>query len=97
MVNITLEEGVDQIKVLFTDGFQAKDIWDAIPIAMEMVESVGGLTGPEKKEKVLLIAEKLMDDVDLPGWDWLTKKAILWALPSLIDKLCDAAKGVYSF
>lgn len=93
----TLEEAVDHIYGLFDDGFQFKDIMDAVPTAMEIVGGFQGLTGPQKKEKVLQIVDRLLDKTDLPGPDWLTKKAIMWFLPSVIDKLVAAAKGQFDF
>jgi len=94
---MTLEEAVDKIVGLFDDGFQLQDVWDAIPAAMELAEGVGGMDGAQKKERVLKIVDKLLDKVNLPGWDWLTKKAIMWFVPGVIDKLVDAAKGRFSF
>lgn len=92
-----MEESVEKILGLFNDGFQLSDIWDALPMCMEIVESFGTLSGSEKKEKVLKIFDTLLDRVNLPGWDWLTKKAILWFLPGVIDKLVSASKGEYKF
>ena len=96
---LTLEEAVEQIAGLFDDGFQWKDVWDAIPMTMELVGSFDGLDGPAKKDRALNIIDKLLslEQVDLPGWDLLTKKAIMWLIPGAIDKLFDASKGVYSF
>lgn len=93
----TLEEAVDHIASLFDDGFQFKDLMDAVPMTMEIVENLGGLTGEQKKEKVLQIVDRLLDRTDLPGPDWLTKKAIMWFLPAVIDKLVAAAKNQFNF
>ncbi len=94
---ITLEEAVDQVAGLFEDGFQWKDIWDAIPMVMELVEDFEGLDGAAKKERALKIIDKLLDKIDLPGPDWISKKIILWFLPGVMDKLIDAAKGKFNF
>jgi len=93
----TVEEAADEITALFDDGFQWKDILDAIPLAMDLVEGVEGLKGPEKKAKVLKILDTMLNKVDLPGWDWLTKKGIEWVLPLVVDMLVDASKGKFSF
>lgn len=95
--DLTLEEAVDHIAGLFDDGFQLSDIWDAIPKTMEIVEGLGGLDGEAKKERVLKIISLLLDKVNLPGWDWLTKKAIMFFLPGVIDKLVEASKGHFNF
>ena len=94
---ITLEEAVDQIASLFDDGFQWKDLWDAIPMVMELVEDFEGLDGAAKKERALKIIDKLLDKIDLPGPDWISKKIILYFIPDMIDKLIDAAKGKFNF
>ena len=94
---MTLEEAVEQIAALFDDGFQWKDIWDAVPMTMQLVGSFEDLDGPAKKDKVLQIIDKLLDKIDLPGPDWIAKKIIMWFLPGAIDKLVDAAKGKFNF
>jgi len=94
---LTLEEAVDQIAELFDDGFQAKDIWDAVPMAMQLVGSFAGLTNPEKKERVIKIIDILLDKVDLPGWDWLSKKAIMWGVGYAIDSFYKTGQGEYTF
>ena len=96
-MSMTVEEAAEQITKLFDDGFQWKDILDAIPLAMELAEGFEGLKGQEKKAKVLKILDELIGRVDLPGWDWLTKKSIEWVLPLVIDMLVDASKGKFSF
>lgn len=94
---ITLEEAVDKIAELFDDGFQAKDIWDAIPMSMQLVGSFSGLTNPEKRERVIKIVDLLLDKIDLPGWDWLTKKAIMWGVGYSIDSFYKTGQGKYTF
>lgn len=94
---MTLEEAVEHIASLFDDGFQWKDLWDAIPMSMELVEEFEGLDGAAKKEKALRIIDKLLDKIDLPGPDWISKKIILWLIPQAMDKLVDAAKGKFNF
>jgi len=95
--SLTLEEAVEHVATLFDDGFQWHDLWDAIPKVMELVGSMGTLSNGQKKEHVLKIIDKLLDKIDLPGPDWLTKMAIMWILPGAIDKLCDAANGKFNF
>lgn len=94
---MTIEEAVDKIAESFDDGIQASDLWEILPASMELVETFKGLSGPEKKAKVLLIMEAILEKVDLPGWDWLTRKAIMWALPYVIDHMVDAANGMFDF
>jgi hypothetical protein len=93
----TLEEAVDAIAETFSDGFQVEDLMTAIPHAMQVVASFEGLSGAEKKEKVIHIVGGLLDKFDLPGPDWITKKVIMWFIPGVIDKLVDAANGRFSF
>lgn len=93
----TIEEAVDHIAAQFDDGFQMSDVWECVTSAMQIAEEFEDLEGSEKKEKVIQILDKLLDRFDLPGPDWLTKKAILWILPSAIDKLVEAAQGRFDF
>ena len=52
---MTLEEAVDTIAEDLSDSFQMSDLWSSIPAAMNIVESFHGLSGQEKKERVIKI------------------------------------------
>lgn len=94
---LTLEEAVEKLSGLFEDGFQWKDLWDAVPMAMELVEGFTGLDGAAKKDRVLKIIDKMLDTIDLPGPDWVAKPIIMWFVPGAIDKFVEVAKGKFSF
>jgi len=94
---MTLEEAVEQLAANFTDGLEFSDLWDAIPLIMSLVESFEGLSGEEKKERALKILDKFLDEFDLPGPDWITKRIIMWLVPGAIDQLVEASKGKFDF
>jgi len=97
-----IAEAVGRIKAALSDGFQMDDIGVLLKEATEFAE-VFSLTGPEKKELALRVAERVLDETDIP---WLPDKLslpvlgevgadalIMRMLPSLIDTLVAATKG----
>jgi hypothetical protein len=89
-----IEEHGKKIMEAFADGFQWSDVFNIVPQAMEIVQAVGGMTGPEKEEAALAIVDYVIDNTDLP-WlpdnlvDPLLKKGARYMIPKLIE----AAKG----
>lgn len=93
-----IEAAVEAAIAPFADGFQLHDLWDVVLAIMEKVEDWKDLaSGPDKKQFVLEVVEVVLDKVDLPGPDFITKRVILWFLPSLIDKFVDIAKSKLNF
>ncbi len=89
-----IKEHADEILKAFEDGFQWSDVFALVPHAMEIVESVGDMSGPEKEESALGIIDYVIDATDTP-WlpdnltDPLLKKGARYLIPLLVQ----AAKG----
>lgn len=89
-----IKEHADEILKAFEDGFQWSDVFALVPHTMEIVQAVGGMTGPEKEESALAIIDYVIDNTDTP-WipdnltDPLLKKGARFMIPMLIK----AAKG----
>jgi hypothetical protein len=89
-----IEEHAAKIMEAFEDGFQWADVFDIVPQAMEIVEAVGGMSGPEKEESALAIIDYVIDNTDTP-WipdnmtDPLLKKGARYMIPMILK----AAKG----
>lgn len=96
----SLEGIVDELLEPLKDGCQISDLWDIITKIMEHAEDWVGLTsGKDKKKFALEVLELILDNesIDLPGPDWLTKRALLWLAPSLIDKFVELTKEGFAF
>lgn len=93
-----IEKAADDTMLLFKDGFQVSDIFPAISNLIEMAEVVDGASGEEKKELVLQSAKRVYEklDPDIAGWipQWLEKKAINWALETMLPYAVDWAIGL---
>lgn len=89
-----IEEHAKKILAEFDDGFQWADVFDIVPQAMEIVQAVGGMTGPEKEESALAIIDYVIDNTDTP-WipDNLTDPLLKKGARFMIPKLIEAAKG----
>ncbi len=82
----------------FSDGFQLSDLPGSIADAMAGVEAIGELGGSKKKEAVVYIIGEVIDATDTP-WlpDALTDPIIKAFVPSMVDKLFEAASGAFGF
>jgi len=93
-----IEKAAEDTYALFKDGFQISDIFPAISNLMEMAEIVDGASGEEKKELVIQGAKRVYEklDPDIAGWipQWLEKKAINWALETMLPYAVDWAIGL---
>lgn len=97
-----ITEAVANIKAALSDEFQFSDIATILGEITTFAE-VFSLSGPEKKELALRVAQRVLDETDIPvlpdklslpfvgevGADALIMKL----LPGLIDKLVGASKG----
>lgn len=97
MAEMTVEEikkHGEAIKAVFADGLQFGDIGACVHLAMEIVESVSGLTGAEKKATALEIINYVIDTTDLP-WlpDPLVDPLLKALAPNLIEVIVNATRG----
>jgi len=97
VAEFNLEEAkaeASKIVELFADGFQWTDIFKVVPMVMETVEKVSGMSGEEKKASALTIINYVIDETDMP-WipDSLIDPLLKKAAPVLIELLVSATKG----
>lgn len=93
-----LKDAISLALESFEDGFQIEDLWNTIHMLMLQAENWKELTsGRERKEFVLEVLETMLNEIDLPGPDWITRKAVMWFVPSLIDMFVDIAKNTPAF
>jgi hypothetical protein len=83
----------EQVKSVFADGFQWTDLFKVVPMVMEIVEQVGGMSGPEKKATALKIIEHVIDTTDMPGPDSIFDPILKKAAPFLIEMVISATSG----
>lgn len=88
-----IREAIDNVKAAFADGFQMQDISVLVKEITVFAEAFS-LSGAEKKELALKVANSVIDETDTP-WlpDPLTDPLMKKLLPNLIDLVVDAAKG----
>lgn len=95
-----IEAAVNEAMKPLEDGFQIKDVWDMVVNIMEHAEEWVGLSsGKAKKEFALEVIDIVLqhESINLPGPDWITRKVIMWFMPSVIDKFVEIAKKVPNF
>lgn len=79
------------------DGeFKWTDIFQVVPLIMQIVEKVEGLTGAEKLDTFTQIGTYVIEETDTP-WvpDSVTDPLMIAALPHLAELLCKVAKGEF--
>lgn len=93
-----LEAETKKVLALFEDGFQYSDLFKIVPMVMETVELVQGLSGPEKKATAISLANEVIDRTDMP-WipDALVDPIIKQFVPGAIESLIEASRGGFSF
>jgi hypothetical protein len=89
-----LEVMASGVLELFDDGFQFSDIPAVVGKAMEIAETAGSMTGPEKKELAIMLIGYVIDKTDTP-WlpDPLVDPLVKKLVPSLVELVIDASKG----
>jgi len=93
-----IAEAVAEVMKPLADGFQMKDIWDMVTNVMSNAEQWVGFTqGEEKKAFAIEVIGIVLQHIDLPGPDFITRRAIMWFLPGIIDKFVAIAKGTDIF
>lgn len=96
MAEYTIEEAkiaAQSVVEVFADGFQWTDLFKVVPMVMEIVEKVQGMSGPEKRASALKIINFVLDETDLPGPDAILDPILKKAAPYVIDLLIAATKG----
>jgi len=98
VTEVQIAEAVKNIKLAFSDGFQLEDL-SVMLREVTTFASVFSLTGAEKKVLALKVAERVLEETDIPGLpDKLTlpfvgdvgaDALIMRFLPKLIDLLID--------
>lgn len=87
---------VEEIKQMFSDGFQWADLITSIRIIMESVELLSGLGGQEKHELAMEIVKKVVKETDTPYLpDGLTDPILIALAEPIMENLAKAAKGMF--
>ena len=69
-----------------------------IPLIMSKVEVLKNLNGDQKRDIVLNVINKLIDQLSISNDEKIALKSIATLIsPTLINTLVDSAKGVYNF
>lgn len=89
-----IQEHAEKAMEAFKDGFQWSDVFTLVPQVMEIVQSVGDMTGEEKQEAFEAIVNYVVDNTDTP-WvpDNLTDPLVKKGAHMLAPLLIKAAKG----
>lgn len=98
MAEITADEikrYAEQVIAEFADGFQFSDIFKVIPLIMEIVERIGGLTSEEKKQTVIKIVDYILDETDGPGPDVIIDPLLKRVVPYVIELVVSVSKGKF--
>jgi hypothetical protein len=98
MAEITLEEikkHADEVSNLFADGFQISDVFQVVPLVMEIVERVQGLSGEEKKQTALAIINHVIDTTDAPGPDAIIDPILKRLAPYVVELVISVSKGKF--
>lgn len=96
MAAFTIEQAkaaAEEIKKVFADGFQWTDLFKVVPMAMEIVEQVQGMSGEEKKATAVQIINHVIDTTDMPGPDTILDPILKKAAPFVIELVIDASSG----
>lgn len=96
MAEITVAEikkHAEEVVKLFEDGFQWTDLFQIVPMVMEIVEKVEGASGEEKKATALEIINYVIDATDMPGPDSILDPILKKAAPYVIELVINASKG----
>jgi len=91
-----LQEHADKMVEVFKDGFQIADLFEIVPKLMEIVDTVEGMSGPEKALSVEALIDIVLKKTDTPylpdGW---TDGILASAFKKLIPVIAKATKGEF--
>jgi hypothetical protein len=89
-----IEEHGKKILDELEDGLSWTDVGFVVAEGMKIAEAVSGMTGEEKKQAVIAVANYVFDETDFP-WlpDSLVDPILKQAVPWIIELVIDASKG----
>jgi hypothetical protein len=87
----------DKLKAIIHEKeVSASNIMSIVASAMRIVDSFGDLSGPQKKEIVIGLIKKIVDDLPLKVGDKDSIQAFIdFTLPTVIDNIISATKGKF--
>lgn len=85
----------DRIRASIVGPVNAANVITIVMQAIRAVESVAGLSGPEKRDAVVRLVSRLLGEIPFPNEEarQATVQAAELLLPTLIDGLVAASKG----
>lgn len=86
------KELADELVAVYADGFQVADIWATVSTLMDYAEDFFD-EGGVKKDFVLAALDEVLSQVDLPGPDFITRRAVMWLAPSVVDRFAEFKFG----
>ena len=93
-----IDRKVEEIKKLYSDGFQWADLITTLRIAMEAVEVLGNLKGDQKHDLAMAVVTKVVEETDTPYLpDGLTDPILIALASPIMENLAKAAKGAFDF
>ena len=89
-----LQEKAKEVMACLDDGFQYTDLFKMVPIAMEIVESVGDLSGEDKLATFVNLMTVVIETTDTP-WvpDALVDPIMIRCLEPLAEMAIKFSKG----
>lgn len=87
-------EFAKEAMAVFDDGFQISDLFEVVPLVMNVVKDLSETTGPEKFALAVLLGEYIIDETDTP-WvpDPVTDPILKKLLPGAIQMAWDFYAG----
>ena len=84
----------NQVKGAFKNGVTVANAINIITYTMAAVERTKNMSGPEKKEAVVFVITRLVDEIPVEQEDKAAiQSAVRLLLPGLVDSIASAAKG----
>ena len=88
------DQAYDQVtQQIKSRQFRAADIVPFAVLAMQIVEKFPNLSGPDKKDLVIRLAQRLVDDYVPQKEEEIVRAAVDALLPAVIDQIVAASKG----
>lgn len=84
---MSIEEAVAQIRAQFADGFQLSDLLPCIRLAWDEAQVLKDLDHSQRVATVLAIVERVVDETDAPGPDWIVDRAALAVAHAIVPGL----------
>lgn len=93
-VNDAVDFLYDQVKSKFRD-LNSDSVVSLITHVMVLAEARGNLTGSEKKELVVLLVTRLVDEIEDSSTRTALQAAVKLLLPTMIDSIIAVSQGVF--